>query len=110
MAKSRTAGRYLPRVHKSETKALSNRDAIVASAWGFGTAVFLRYGLEPLGWLFYEASHATGIDWLYWGYSAFRGGGYAFGLWPYQTVACLGAGVLVSFFIMYLRRKRSIHE
>ena len=84
----------------------SNRDAVIASAWGFVTAIYLRFGLEPTGWLFYEASHATGIAWLYWGYSAFRGGGYAFGLWPYQVWACLGAGVLVALLVTYRRSRR----
>ena len=63
--------------------------------WGVITGLYLRLGLEPTGWLFYEASFALGIDWLYWGYSIFRGAGYAFGLWKFQTLACLlvGAGV-----------------
>ena len=83
-----------------------NKAAIEASAWGLAVALFLRFGLEPVGWLFYELSHATGIGWLYWGYSVFSGGGYAFGLWPYQALACLLAGLLVSFFIMHRRRAK----
>jgi apolipoprotein N-acyltransferase len=83
-----------------------DKAAIKASAWGLVVALFLRFGLEPLGWLCYEASHATGIGWLYWGYTVFRGAGYAFGLWPYQALACLAAGLLVSFFIMHRTRER----
>jgi hypothetical protein len=81
-----------------------NKSAIKASAWGLVVALFLRFGLEPVGWFFYELCHATGIGALYWGYTVFRGAGYAFGLWPYQPLACLAAGLLVSFFIMHRQR------
>lgn len=64
--------------------------------WGLAVALYLRFGLEPTGWLFYEASFALGADWLYPGYSLFRGAGYFFGLWPYQTLACVAAGLLVA--------------
>ena len=84
-----------------------NKNALIASAWGLVLALFLRYGLEPTGWLFYELSHATGIDGLYWGYSIFRGGGYAFGLWPYQTLACVVAGVLLSVVVMSFKRREN---
>ncbi len=69
--------------------------------WGSLVALYLRFGLEPTGWLFYEASHGLGVDALYWGYSVFRGGGYAFSLWPYQTIACLGAGLLVAVLVWW---------
>ena len=83
------------------------KNSLIASAWGLVLALFLRYGLEPTGWLFYELSHATGIDGLYWGYSIFRGGGYAFGLWPYQTLACVLAGVLLSVVVMAIKRREN---
>jgi hypothetical protein len=83
------------------------KNALIASTWGLVLALFLRYGLEPTGWLFYELSHATGIDGLYWGYSIFRGGGYAFGLWPYQTLACVLAGVLLSVVVMAIKRREN---
>ena len=67
--------------------------------WGLCIALYLRFGLEPTGWLFYELSHTTGLDWLYWGYSAFRGAGYAFGLWSHQLLACLVAGALVALIV-----------
>jgi len=73
---------------------------IRALLWGLAAALYLRFGLEPTGWLFYEASFALGIDWLYWGYSIFRGAGYAFGKWGYQTLACVIAGVLVALIVM----------
>ena len=72
---------------------------IKAALWGFVVAVYLRFGLEPTGWLFYEATHLTGIDGLYWGYTVFRGGGYAFSLWDYQLLACIGAGLLVALLV-----------
>jgi hypothetical protein len=76
-----------------------------ALAWGLVVALYLRFGLEPTGWLFYELSHLTGIDWMYWGYSAFRGGGFAFGLWPYQLAVCIAAGALVAA-LLYWRSSR----
>jgi hypothetical protein len=76
-----------------------NNHIFKALLWGLITGLYLRFGLEPTGWLFYEASHALGIDWLYWGYSIFRGAGYAFGLWKFQTLACLLAGVAVALVI-----------
>lgn len=80
---------------------------IKASLWGFIVALYLRYGLEPTGWFFYEASHFLGADWLYWGYTVFRGGGYAFSLWQYQTIACVVAGLLVALFIHFRNTRRS---
>ena len=77
-----------------------------ALAWGVAVALYLRFGLEPTGWLFYELTHLTGIDWLYWGYTAFRGGGYALGLWSYQLAACLAAGALVGLLVYWRRSGR----
>jgi len=74
-----------------------------ALLWAVGIAAYLYGGLEITGWFFYEASHFLNIDWLYWGYSIFRGAGYAFGLWEYQSVACLIAGLLV--FLLSLSRR-----
>jgi apolipoprotein N-acyltransferase len=79
-----------------------------ALLWGLGVGLYLRYGLEPTGWLFYEASHATGIDWLYWGYSAFRGGAHLFGLWAYQVLACAVAGLLVGLIVWRRARRREV--
>lgn len=67
---------------------------------GLAVALLLRFGLEPLGWLFYEASFALNIDALYWGYRIFRGAGYAFGLWPYQWLACAVVGGLTTLLLM----------
>ncbi len=63
--------------------------------WAIGVALFLKYLLEPTGWLFYELHHLTGIDSVYWGYTVFRGGGYFFNQWAYQSITCLGVGLLI---------------
>lgn len=81
-----------------------NKATIKAILWGLGIALYLRFGLEATGWMFYEASHALGADWLYWGYTIFRGAGYAFGMWGLQTLACVIVGVLVGLNVM--RRNR----
>lgn len=73
---------------------------------GLALALYLRFGLEPTGWLFYEASFALGADWLYWGYSVFRGAGYAFGLWPYQSLACAAVGGLTTLLLIRRAAKR----
>ena len=80
---------------------------IRASLWGLIVVIYLRFGLEPTGWVFYEASHALNIDSLYWGYTVFRGGGYAFSLWQYQTLACVGVGVLLTLALLFRNQRRS---
>ncbi|MFP6655180.1 MAG: hypothetical protein VCB25_06105 [Myxococcota bacterium] len=67
-----------------------------AAAWGASAALYLGFGLEPTGWFFYQATHWTGIDWLYWGYAGFRTAGHAFGLWDHQLWACMTAGVVIA--------------
>ena len=79
-----------------------------ALLWGVGVALYLRFGLEPTGWMFYEASHALNVDSLYWGYTVFRGGGFAFGLWGYQTLACVGIGLLVGLLIFWRSTAREV--
>ena len=79
-----------------------------ALLWGLGIALYLRFGLEPTGWLFYEASHTLGVDWLYWGYSVFRGGAYAFELWGYQTLACLAVGAVIGLLVLRRSRRREV--
>ena len=58
-------------------------------------ALYLRFLLTPTAWLFYELYHATGVEFIYWGYRFFRALGYYFGIWPYQSLACvlLAAGL-----------------
>ena len=69
---------------------------IKALLWGALLAIYLRFGLEATGWLFYEASFLLGIDGLYWGYSIFRGGAHALSLWSLQNIFCAGLGLLLA--------------
>jgi len=78
---------------------------IKAIIWGALVIVFLQFGLEPLGWLFYELSHATGIDALYHGYSLFRGGSYLYQLWPWHLFTSVAAGVLVALVVASRSRR-----
>lgn len=55
----------------------------------FAVGFYLKFLLIPTAVLFYELYHATGIDFVYWGYSIFKGAGYYFGVWPYQTITCV---------------------
>ncbi|MBT4521711.1 MAG: hypothetical protein HOC23_17060 [Halieaceae bacterium] len=68
--------------------------------WGVAIALYLRFLLEPTAWLFYEIHHLTGVDWVYWGYSGFRGAAYYFSTWPYQGPACVVAGLLVCVIVV----------
>jgi hypothetical protein len=79
---------------------------IRAIFWGAAVALFLQFGLEPTGWLFYELSHATGIDALYHGYSLFRGGGYMYHLWPWHLATSIAAGLVVGLCVAWWRNRR----
>jgi len=68
-------------------------------------SVFFKYLLTPTATLFYELHHATGIDTIYWGYSLFKAAGYYFGIWSYQSVACVAVG-LATFLIYWLCKNR----
>jgi hypothetical protein len=70
--------------------------SIKALLWGVALATYLRFGLEPTGWLFYEASFLFRVDGLYWGYSIFRGAAHVLSLWSYQNIFCLVLGSLLS--------------
>lgn len=83
-----------------------NKTQLRALLWGLGIALYLRFGLEPTGWFFYEASHALAVDWLYWGYSIFRGGAHALGLWELQTLACVLVGAFFGFIILWRSVKK----
>ena len=83
-----------------------NKIQIRSLLWGMGIALYLRFGLEPTGWFFYEASHTLSLDWLYWGYSIFRGGAHALSLWELQTLSCVLVGAVVGFLILWRAGKR----
>lgn len=73
--------------------------------WGLVVALYLRFGLEPTAWLFYEASFALDIDALYLGYQGFRGGNYLLTQSAMLTPVCIGAGLLVAL-LVYWRQSR----
>jgi len=85
-----------------------HKNTLGALLIGLAVALYLHYGLEPTGWLFYEASFLLGVDWLYWGYSIFRGAGYMFSLWLFQTLACVVAGGLTTLVLMRRAAKRKL--
>ena len=74
--------------------------------WGLALALYLRFGLEPTGWLFYEASFALHLDGLYRGYTLFRGGDYLFGLWPLRNAACIVAGLLLALLLAWREQRK----
>lgn len=74
--------------------------------WGLVVALFLRFGLEPTGWLFYQASFALHIDALYLGYQGFRGGHYLLEQSALLTPVCIVAGIIVALLVQWrLSRK-----
>ena len=69
--------------------------------------IWSRFLLEPTGWFFYELHHATGVDAVYWGYTAFRGAGYLLGTSSLYTPGCLLlSGAL--FALLAWRRTRKL--
>lgn len=78
---------------------VNNKKALVVSTL---LVLWLQFGLLPTATFFYELHHATGIDWIYWGYSVFKAGGYYFSIWPYQSVVSVLAGLVL--FLLISRR------
>jgi hypothetical protein len=77
---------------------------VIATAVG----LYLYFLLPATAVLFYELYHLTGIDAIYWGYSAFKAGGYYFGTWQYQLFTCVivsAAILLVPGLIQKVRQK-----
>jgi hypothetical protein len=77
------------------TAQANNFPGLKAWLWAIGLGLYLKFLLEPTGWLFYELHHFTGIDFVYWGYTVFRGGGHFFNAWEYQEVACVTVSLIV---------------
>lgn len=63
----------------------SGRRWIVAVVVG----LYLYYLLPATAALFYELYHLTQFGPIYWGYTAFKAGGYYFGIWDYQLLCCV---------------------
>ena len=61
----------------------------------FLLGLYLYFLLPATAVLFFELYHLTGISAVYWGYSAFKAGGYYFGIWEYQLVTCVLVTLLV---------------
>lgn len=59
-------------------------------------ALYLKYLLIPTGVVFYELYHLTKVDAVYWGYTLFKGAGYYFGIWPYQTAVCVLVAMMIA--------------
>ncbi len=64
---------------------------VIAAAVG----LYLYFLMPATAVMFYELYHLTEFGPVYWGYSAFKAGGYYFSTWDYQLLSC----VLVSLFI-----------
>lgn len=58
-------------------------------------ASYLYFLLPATAVLFYELYHLTGIEIIYWAYSAFKFTAYYFGIWSYRELTCLLVVALV---------------
>ena len=84
-----------------------SKSLVKALVWGGLIALWLAVGLEPTGWLFYEASHGLGVDSLYWGYTIFRGAAYGLGLVSWSWLVSLGGGLLVGLLVYWRTSRKS---
>jgi TRAP-type mannitol/chloroaromatic compound transport system permease small subunit len=83
---------------------VTTKRLIIAIAVG----LYLYFLLPATAVLFYELYHLTGIGPVYWGYSAFKAGGYYFGIWQYQLLTCVlvsAAIVIIPGLIQKVRSK-----
>lgn len=72
------------------------------------TGLYLYFLLPATAVVFYELYHLTGIGPIYWGYSAFKAGGYYFGIWEYQALACvLVSAAIVMIAVLSNKMRRS---
>jgi len=85
---------------------IATKRYIVALSVAAAVGLWLRFLLEPTGWLFYELYHCTGIDWMYRGYTLFRGGGYFFGGYAYRTPVCVAVGAALFIAIIRCSRRK----
>ena len=82
-----------------------HRTALIAALC---LALYLRFLLPATAVLFYELHHLTGIDFVYWGYSAFKVAGYYYGIWPLQTLSAVAAGALLFLLLAWRQRRRGV--
>lgn len=82
---------------------LRNRRGLLTAA---AIGLYLRFLLEPTGWLFYELHHATGVDGIYWGYTVFRGGGYLLSTLSSQNIICLAVALVIFAFMAWRQSRR----
>ena len=68
--------------------------------------LYLYFLLPSTALVFYELYHLTGIGPIYWGYSAFKAGGYYFGVWEYQALACVLVSALIVLIPALINKKR----
>ena len=69
-------------------------------------AIWLRFLLTATAMMFYELHHLTGVDWIYWGYSIFKAGGYYFGIYPHQTLVSVAVGVVIFLLLSRVKYRR----
>jgi hypothetical protein len=69
-------------------------------------ALYLYFLLPATAVIFYELYHLTGIEPVYWGYSAFKFAGYYFSIWPYQLLACVLAALAIVLVPTGIRKLR----
>ena len=70
-------------------------------------ALYLYLLLPATAVMFYELYHLTGIETVYWGYSAFKFAGYYFGTWPHQLLACVLVALVIVLVPAGIRKLRS---
>lgn len=80
--------------------------SIKAVLWGLVVALYLRFGLEPTAWLFYEASFAVNIDALYLGYQGFRGVNYLLAQNAMLTPVCIVAGLVIAVLVQWRQSRK----
>jgi hypothetical protein len=81
---------------------LSLRRWLIAIAAG----LYLYFLLPATAVIFYELYHLTGFGPVYWGYSAFKAGGYYFGAWDYQLLSCVLVALLIGTAPAVFRRNK----
>ena len=75
---------------------------------GIMVGLYLYFLLPATGMLFYELYHLTGVDFVYWGYTIFKAGGYLFSLWEYQLVACIAVGLGIVVIPGLFKKERTV--